>query len=89
VQFYTDANRQVAILCNHQKSTPKNFDTMMEKLQANLKEKLDLIIALEDQLKFLKSGKNPPKTDKKMPANEEGTRKALVRAKNHGKSNGN
>jgi len=81
VKFYTDANREVAILCNHQKSTPKNFDAQMEKLQDKLKEKLDIIVMLEDHIKFLKNGKNPVKTDKKLPTNEESARKALARAK--------
>lgn len=26
VDFYNEANRQVAILCNHQKTVAKNFD---------------------------------------------------------------
>lgn len=86
VQFYTDANREVAILCNHQKSTPKNFETQMEKLQDKLKEKLDVIVMLEDHLKFLKTGHHPVKTDKKLPTNDENTRKALVRAKTTVKS---
>merc|ERR1719152_1148695 len=33
VKFYNDANRQVAILCNHQKAASKGHEAMMEKLQ--------------------------------------------------------
>jgi DNA topoisomerase-1 len=31
--FYNAANREVAILCNHQKSVSKNFDQQMERMQ--------------------------------------------------------
>ena len=32
VDYYDEANKQVAILCNHQKTVSKNFDLMKEKL---------------------------------------------------------
>ena len=31
VNYYDEANKEVAILCNHQKTIPKNFDSMLEK----------------------------------------------------------
>jgi DNA topoisomerase I len=80
VQFYTDANREVAILCNHQKSTPKNFDAQMEKMQDKLKDKLEVLNLLQNHLKHFTSKKIDPDADKKLPNNEEGTRKAIVRA---------
>ena len=79
VQFYTDANREVAILCNHQKSTPKNFDTQMEKMQDKLKEKLDSLNTLQSHLKSFKEKKNTSESEKKLPTNEESTRKMIVR----------
>jgi DNA topoisomerase-1 len=83
VQFYTDANRHVAILCNHQKSTPKNFEVQMEKMQEKLKEKLNAMNDLEEHLRtFRGKSKEPPKNDKKLPVTEESTRKAIVRAMN-------
>lgn len=36
---YNRANRAVAILCNHQRAVPKNFDKQMENLQAKVKKK--------------------------------------------------
>ncbi|CAG9313607.1 unnamed protein product [Blepharisma stoltei] len=81
VQFYTDANREVAILCNHQKSTPKNFEGMIEKLQEKLKEKLEDIRILEDHMKFIKTGRNSVDTERKLPCTEENTKKALAKAK--------
>lgn len=82
VQFYTDANREVAILCNHQKSTPKNFNEQMDKLQDKLKEKLEKLAILEDTLARYK--KNPayvPRAEDKLPTSEESTRKSISRQK--------
>ena len=39
VKFYEDANRQVAILCNHQKAVPKNFEEKLAKAKEKLEEK--------------------------------------------------
>ena len=44
VKFYNDANRQVAVLCNHQKAVSKTHDASMDKLKEKLK-------ALQDQIK--------------------------------------
>jgi DNA topoisomerase-1 len=35
-EFYDSANRQVAILCNHQRSVPKGHDTQIQKLDEKL-----------------------------------------------------
>ncbi|EJD52512.1 hypothetical protein AURDEDRAFT_111181 [Auricularia subglabra TFB-10046 SS5] len=37
IAAYTDANREVAILCNHQRAAPKTHDATMEKLGEKLK----------------------------------------------------
>lgn len=79
VQFYTDANREVAILCNHQKSTPKNFDVQMEKMQDKLKDKLESLNFLQTHLKGFKDKKFSVDTEKKLPTNEDSTKKAIVR----------
>lgn len=36
--FYNAANKQVAILCNHQRSAPKSFQVQLDKLNAKLDE---------------------------------------------------
>ena len=81
VQFYTDANREVAILCNHQKTVTKNFDVQMEKMQDKLKEKLEMIVMLTTHLKTFKDKKAAAaiENEKKLPTNEESTKKAIVR----------
>jgi DNA topoisomerase-1 len=37
VQFYNDANREVAILCNHQRAVAKTHETTMEKMHEKVK----------------------------------------------------
>lgn len=34
---YNRANRAVAVLCNHQRAAPKNFDKQMENLQSKVR----------------------------------------------------
>lgn len=34
---YNRANRAVAVLCNHQRAAPKNFEKQMENLQVKVK----------------------------------------------------
>jgi DNA topoisomerase-1 len=36
IKFYNDANRQVAILCNHQKTISKNFNAQSDKIQSQV-----------------------------------------------------
>lgn len=47
VVAYNDANRKVAILCNHQRTAPKSFDNTLEKMNAQLDQ-------FKEQLKELK-----------------------------------
>lgn len=78
-QFYTNANREVAILCNHQRSLPKAHETQMEKMT-------DQLELLEKEVAALK-GKATTFNDKKLPADKEKRKAALVRLetrlKNH------
>jgi len=48
--FYEEANRQVAILCNHQKTVSKNFDMQKEKLTEKIDELIDYSEALHKHL---------------------------------------
>jgi len=87
VKFYTDANREVAILCNHQKSTPKNFGVQMEKMQDKLKGQLEKLELYKGVLKALKGGgKMPDLGEEKAPANVESCEKAVSRLKSQIKS---
>ena len=46
LQRYNDANRQVAILCNHQKTVSKATETMFE----NLRGKLDVLVEQRQEM---------------------------------------
>merc|ERR1711878_177490 len=51
---YNRANREVAILCNHQRAVPKTFDKSMENLAAKIEAKQDAIKEAEKQFKSAK-----------------------------------
>lgn len=36
ITLYNNANRQVALLCNHQRSLPKNYKESMEKMKVKV-----------------------------------------------------
>lgn len=61
IQFFYRANKKVALLCNHQKTAPKNFELQMKNLQDRLNEKKVKLEKLKSQLKLLK--KTKMKTD--------------------------
>lgn len=52
---YNRANREVAILCNHQRSIPKTFDTSMGKLKAKIEAKRAQLSILKRELKNLET----------------------------------
>ena len=54
--FYDRANRDVAILCNHQKGVSKNHDASMEKKQNEIK----LLQAEREQYKVWSTSLEPP-----------------------------
>jgi len=60
VLFYNRANRQVAILCNHQRTLPKSHDSQMEKLDAKIQEIKDELKELKLTLEMVKKGLDPP-----------------------------
>lgn len=65
VKFYKNANREVAILCNHQKAVPKNFEEQLERLVGILKEKKKKLKDLQAHKKSL--SKDPKFSKPKMP----------------------
>eukprot|EP01053_Blabericola_migrator_P007053 Blabericola_migrator_1__7052@NODE_3579_length_1662_cov_50_671473_g1451_i1_p1_GENE_NODE_3579_length_1662_cov_50_671473_g1451_i1NODE_3579_length_1662_cov_50_671473_g1451_i1_p1_ORF_typecomplete_len244_score40_41Topoisom_I/PF01028_20/5_8e34Topoisom_I/PF01028_20/1_5e03Topo_C_assoc/PF14370_6/1_8e24_NODE_3579_length_1662_cov_50_671473_g1451_i16031334 len=52
-RFYEHANRQVAILCNHQRSVPKQHDVSMGKLQRGLQQVCEDIEEVAAYIKYL------------------------------------
>lgn len=63
--FFTRANREVAILCNHQRNISKNFDEQMDKVNIQVAslhaQKENLQLALKDK----RTNPIPTKTNKK------------------------
>lgn len=62
-KFYTDCNREVARLCNHQKAIPKNYDESLQKLKAKVDEKREKLRVLEEELAKLKKPKAKASSD--------------------------
>ena len=60
---YNRANRTVAVLCNHQRAVPKNFDKQMENLQAKIDAKKDQLRGVKKELKSAKSDYKAHKTE--------------------------
>jgi len=86
VLFYNRANRQVAILCNHQRTLPKTHDSQMEKLDLKIQEIKDELQELKQHLALVKKGIDPPspKTDesesprKRIPKDKEKLKKKIA-----------
>ncbi|GJQ10293.1 hypothetical protein GpartN1_g2084.t1 [Galdieria partita] len=55
--FYNQANKEVAILCNHQRTLPVSHEQQMQRLQSKLDEALEWLHELEHALKKAKHGK--------------------------------
>lgn len=54
IEFYNNANRQVAILCNHQRAAPKTFGETLSKMDKQITDELEYKAALEKAIKNLK-----------------------------------
>lgn len=61
--FYDNAVKQVAILCNHQKTASKNFDLQIEKLKYKIEVFEKYLDELQAHLKKFKGQKGPKKND--------------------------
>lgn len=80
VKFYNDANREVAILCNHQKAESKTHAAAMEKMQ-NVKDTMEKNIKiLKKHMASLEGGKKVA-TDSKLPRDANACRKKIAETK--------
>ncbi|NXU79242.1 TOP1M topoisomerase, partial [Oreotrochilus melanogaster] len=77
---YNRANRAVAILCNHQRSTPKTFEKSMQILQAKIDAKKQQVEEAQQKLKEAEDEFEDTK-DAKAEANVEKKKKLLMRLK--------
>nr|CCA22788.1 DNA topoisomerase putative [Albugo laibachii Nc14] len=75
VVAYNDANREVAILCNHQRTVPKSFDNTLEKMTAQLDQLKEQLQDLKKMQVLIQSGKSMSIQLKQSTANENGDEK--------------
>jgi DNA topoisomerase I len=54
LDFYNNANREVAILCNHQRTVPKTFQQQLERFDIKKDEKQNEIDLLKECKKIMK-----------------------------------
>ena len=71
VQIYNDANREVSILCNHQRSVPKGFAASFDKLTEKLRQKKKQLKELRKHLKLIRNGQEVPTLKKEYESKEE------------------
>lgn len=78
VDFYNDANRKVAILCNHQKTVSKGFASQSNLLDSQLKDHLKYLEELKEHVNSLKS-KKKIKSSKKDEEEDENDKTKIKR----------
>ena len=64
IAYYNEANKQVAIMCNHQRTVPKNYNAKSEQMQNVLDEHKKYLEELRDYVKNFKKSKNKYKDSK-------------------------
>ena len=64
IAYYNEANKQVAVMCNHQRTVPKNYNVKSEQMQAVLDEHKKYLEELRDYVKNFKKSKNKYKDSK-------------------------
>jgi DNA topoisomerase-1 len=69
IKHYTEANKRVAILCNHQKTVNKDFDTRLQRNQDKIKEMDEYLEELKEHLAAIKKGKKGFKSQDEIPEN--------------------
>ena len=64
VNYYNSANKDVAVMCNHQRTVPKNYNAKSEQMQKDLEEHQKYLEELRDYVKNFKKSKNKYKDNK-------------------------
>lgn len=81
VAYYNEANKQVAILCNHQKTVPKNYNIKSESMQKELEDYVNYLDELNQHLKSIKNSKKKDYIQGKLkcvfPKDKEKTQKLI------------
>ena len=64
ISYYNEANKKVAIMCNHQKTVSKSFNAKSGQMSSVLKEHEEYLDELRDYVKNFKKSKNKYKNSK-------------------------
>ena len=64
INYYNSANKDVAVMCNHQRTVPKNYEAKSEQMQKDLEAHQKYLNELKDYVKNFKSSKNKYKDSK-------------------------
>lgn len=81
---YNDANREVAILCNHQRSLPKNWDENLGKKKKQVEQVQRQVEELEEMLRRVRAGEKV----KLMPEKYQGAAAEAGDPRGHGAGGG-
>jgi len=81
VKFYNDANRSVAILCNHQRAESKTHGAAMEKMQKQKEDIEKQIKLLKRHMASLEKGETPKPAEKPLPRDIIGCKKKIAETK--------
>ncbi|GIX63785.1 DNA topoisomerase I, putative [Babesia caballi] len=80
IHFYNEANRRVAILCNHQRSVPKQHESSMSKLQAQAETLDEDVAELKAYIAYLGGSQKTPFSFESKTVDAKGNpRKAVTR----------
>ena len=58
INYYNSANKDVAVMCNHQRTIPKNYNAKSEQMKKDLDEHEKYLEQLRDYVKNFKKNKN-------------------------------
>ena len=64
VNYYNKANKDVAVMCNHKRTVPKNYNAKSEQMKKDLEEHQKYLEELTDYVKNFKKNKNKYKESK-------------------------
>jgi DNA topoisomerase I len=81
VFFFNKSNKQVAVLCNHQKNVAKTHDATMKKMEQKVKEDKKKLALVTKAYKVFKSGSKPEVEGLRLPVTDEGYKKKIAKMK--------
>lgn len=81
VKYYNDANRAVAVLCNHQRAESKTHGAAQEKMQKQKDDIEKQIKLLKKHMAAIEKGETPKASEKPLPKDTIGCKKKIAESK--------